>query len=210
MAKQKTLLQIHEDVPADHYDASIKRNYFQKYWHWRRFAEIQKVVKPVEGAWLDVGCHSGTFTEKILAKIGSKKLYGIDVSPSAIKKISKRFPFGKFEVANAHHLPYKDNTFEAVFCLEMLEHVDDPVQVLSEVKRVLKKNGYVVALVPTDNFLFRLVWFIWTTYYPVWRHAHVQSFRGGSLPEVMKKVGLKVTEVKHFHSGMLMIVVAKK
>ena len=47
----KSLLEIHEDVPAEHYDVGIKRNLFQKYWHFRRFKEILKVIKPVDYLW---------------------------------------------------------------------------------------------------------------------------------------------------------------
>lgn len=206
----KTLLEIHEDVPADHYDQGIKRNLFQKYWHTRRFSEVLKVLKPVEGPVLDVGCHSGTFTSRVIHKIGSQKIYGVDISHSAIDLAKKRLPKGNFQVADAAELPFKDNFFDAVICLEVLEHVDDPLKAISEIKRVLKRDGYAVMLVPTDNNLFKWVWFLWTMYYPVWRHAHVQSFSGKNLENVVKKVGLKLEKVKTFNNGMLKLVVAKK
>ena len=205
----KNLLEIHEEVSADHYDKSIKRNLFQKYWHWRRFREVRSVVTPVEGPMLDVGCHSGTFTEDILKKIKTKEVYGIDISPSAIALAKKRIPHGHFEVSDAAKLPFKDNFFEAVFCLEVLEHVDNPQEVLNEIKRVLKVNGYVVLLVPTDNKLFKIVWFLWTLVYPVWRHAHVQSFTHDNLEQVSKKAELEVVKVRTFNLGMLKLIVLK-
>src|SRR5437868_3362364 len=149
----KTLQEIHEDVPAEHYDRGIKRNVFQKFWHSQRFKKVTSVVKPVDGPFLDVGCHAGTFTSKILKNIKSKKVYGIDISPEAIRLAQKRIPYGKFRVGNAEELPYKSDFFEAVFCLEMLEHVDDPQAVLSEIRRVMKKGGYGVILVPLENRL---------------------------------------------------------
>ncbi len=206
----KRLLEIHEDVAADHYDRGIKRNLFQRYWHWRRFSEVLKVVKSVKGPILDLGCHSGNFTQAILTKIGSKQVYGVDISPVAIKLISKRIPDGHFLVADAAKLPYQNNFFEAVFCLEMLEHVDDPIGVFQEIKRVLKKGGYGVILVPTDNKLFKLVWFLWTMYYSVWRHAHVQSFQNNDLEEFVKDQGFRIEKVKRFNSGMLKLVVFRK
>lgn len=206
----KTLLEIHENVPADHYDRGIKYNLFQKYWHLRRFIEVLKVVREVEGPVLDVGCHSGTFTAKILKRVGSKKVYGIDISEQAISLAKKRIPFGNFRVGDAQKLPFKSDFFEAAFCLEVLEHVDDPVAVLKEINRILKKGGYAVLLVPSDDRLFKVIWFLWTLYYPHWRHAHVQSFKERTLESIIELVGLKISKQKSFHQGMLKLVVAEK
>ncbi len=204
------LIKIHEDVPADHYDRGIKSNLFQKFWHWRRFTEVLKVIEPIDGVLLDIGCHSGTFTQKILSKIKSEKIYGVDISPSAIKLAKKRIPYGLFQVGDAESLSFRSNFFDAVFCLEVLEHVDNPGQVLVEIKRVLKKNGYVVVLVPSDNRLFKIIWFLWTYRYPVWRHAHVQSFAKGSLEGLIKRSGFNLEKIKTFSMGMLKLVVARK
>lgn len=208
--QHKSLLEIHEDVPADHYDKGIKRNAFQKYWHWRRFREVLSKITPVEGAVLDVGCHSGTFTRAVLSKIGSKDIYGVDVSHSAISLAKKRIPYGHFEVGDAAKLPFKSEFFEAAFCLEMLEHVDDPMAVLNEIKRVLRKGSKLYVLVPSDNKLFKLVWFLWTMYYPHWRHAHVQSYNKNILEEVLKKIGFKVLEARTFNLGMLKLIICQK
>ncbi len=206
----KNLIEIHEDVPADHYDLGIKRNLFQKFWHARRFKEVLKKINLVKGPILDVGCHSGTFTKKIIDKLKSKEIYGIDISNQAIALAKKRIPYGHFEVADAAKLPFKDNFFEAVFCLEVLEHVDNPKKILLEIKRVLKKGGYVIFLVPSDNKLFKLVWAIWTLYYPVWKHAHVQSFAGSILENYILSVGFKIEKIKNFNLGMLKLIVSKK
>jgi len=206
----KTLLEIHEDVPANHYDEGIKKNYFQKYWHWRRFREVLNISKPAEGRILDVGCHSGTFTKQIISKLKVKEVYGLDISPSAIKLANKRIPNGHFVVGDATKLPYQGNYFDEVFCLEMLEHIDDPVAVIKEIKRVLKKNKFGVILVPADNNLFKIVWFAWTLYYPVWRHAHVHSFRGKDLEAALQQVGLEIVKVKTFNLGMMKLVLFKK
>lgn len=210
MDAHKTLIEIHEDVPANHYDRGIKNNLFQKFWHWRRFSEVLNVAAVVNGPILDIGCHGGTFTQKILSKLGSKKIYGIDISPKAIELAQRKIPYGHFQVADAGNIPFKSNFFDATFCLEVLEHVDNPQEVALEIKRVLKKKGYAVILVPTDNMLFKIVWFLWTLYFPVWRHAHVQSFAGRNLESLIKETGLNIERVKTFNMGMLKLVVARK
>lgn len=203
----RTLLERHEDVPAEHYDVAIKKNVFQKYWHFRRFMEVDKFVIPVSGNILDVGCHSGLFTSRIIKKMDDVGgIYGVDVSRCAIDRAKKRIPKGHFKIADAHKLPFPGNFFNAVFCLEVIEHVDYPQQVISEIKRVLKRGGYAILLVPTDNLLFKIIWFLWTLKYKVWRHTHIQSFNGDKLEKLIESNKLKIIESKKFNLGMLKMV----
>jgi len=206
----KNLRQLHEDVPANHYDKSIKKNLFQRYWHNRRFYEITKVIIPVKGSYLDVGCHGGNFTQKVIQKIESKDVYGIDISTRAINYIKRRIPYGKFRVASAEKLPFESNVFDAVFCLEVLEHIDDPIAALKEIKRVLKKSGYALVLVPSDSLLFRLIWLFWNLRYPVWRHTHVNSFTNDSLEKLLRWIKFKIVFSKTFNFGMLKLVMVRK
>ncbi len=56
-------------------------------------------------------------------------------------------------VADAHALPFRDGEFEVVLCTEVLEHVKDPIQVISELRRVLKIGGKVIL---TTRFVYPL------------------------------------------------------
>ena len=47
-------------------------------------------------------------------------------------------------VADSHHLPFKDNSFEAVIALNVFEHLNDPIQASSEIFRVLKPGGRLI------------------------------------------------------------------
>lgn len=207
---RKSLQEIHEDVPADHYDRGIKKNLFQKFWHYRRFSEVLDIVQSVDGPVLDIGCHSGTFTANIIKKIQPREIYGIDVSPKAIALIQKRVPNGHFQVSDATTLPFKNNFFDAIFCLEVLEHIDNPQAVISEMRRVLKKGGYGVILVPSESKLFKIIWFLWTLYYPTWSHAHVQSFDGFKLEKLINQFNLKIKKVKTFNLAMLKLIKFEK
>ena len=51
-------------------------------------------------------------------------------------------------VGDGHILPFKDSVFDAVISEAVLEHVQDPNRVVSEIYRVLKPDGYVCAAVP--------------------------------------------------------------
>lgn len=51
-------------------------------------------------------------------------------------------------VGDIHHLPLSDNSIDAVICLAVLEHVEEPTQAMREIHRVLKPGGYAYIYVP--------------------------------------------------------------
>lgn len=206
----KSLLAIHQDVPADHYDTGIKNNLFQRFWHLRRFREVLKEAPQIEGNILDIGCHGGLFTEIIAKKVNQSNFYGVDISSQAVMLAQKRLPKGKFLVADAIKLPFRKDFFNAIYCLEVLEHLDDPLLALIEIRRILKKKGVGIILVPTENLLFRVVWFLWTLKYPVWCHAHVQTFYKNQLEQILEKLGFKVLKMKMFNLNMLKLIIFEK
>ncbi len=207
---------LHKNVPENWYFQSIKIDPLQRYWHKRRFEEVSAMIEPVKGKVLDLGCNDGVFSKVILDKTEAKQLTGLDVVKKTINWANKHWKNNgkmKFMVADAHKLPFQSNTFDAVFALEMLEHVFDPLKVLTEARRVIKKNGYGIFLVPSDSNLFKLVWFLWLKFYPrgkIWRETHIQTYRGNYLPKLVKKAGFKVEAEKKFILGMLHLVKARK
>lgn len=211
-----TAEELHENVPEDWYHESIKKDVLQRYWHKRRFEEVSKVIEKVKDAVLDIGSNDGTFSKVILDKTGTERLTGIDVVKKTVDWANKHWKTtGKmaFRVADAHNLPFDNDSFGAVFALEMLEHVFDPLKVLKEARRVLKKGGYGVFLVPSDSNLFKFVWFLWLKFYPrgkIWRHTHIQTYRGNYLPRIVEKAGFKVEVDKKFLLGMLHLVKGRK
>lgn len=201
--------------PVNWYNQSIKVDPLQRFWHKTRFAEVSRVIDPVEGEVLDVGCNDGTFSEIILKKSKAKKLIGVDVDNKSVAWANKhRKKNGmNFLAGDAQNLKFKSGSFAAVFCLEVLEHVADPPKALQELKKVMKKGGYGVFLVPSDSFLFRLVWFFWLNFYPrgwVWRETHIKTYRANYLPKICKNVGFRVEVDKKFNLGMLHLVKVRK
>lgn len=212
----KTAAELHENVPADWYFSSMKRNIFQRYWHTRRFREVEKFIEPTSGKILDIGSADGMFTKVILDKSQAKEIIGIDVLATSVAWANKHWRKVKqlkFKLGDAHNLNFKNNTFDAVFALEVMEHVFNPQDVFKEVKRVLKKNGYFIVLVPSDNFLFNLIWWFVTHFWwaRIWQDCHVQSFSAKhTLAGELKKAGFKV-EVDHkFLLRMLNLVKVRK
>jgi ubiquinone/menaquinone biosynthesis C-methylase UbiE len=208
--QKKDVKAIHEQIAYDHYDKGIKDNFLQRIWHQSRCKKVLSIPINEKDRVLDIGCHSGLFTEKIVTRFNIKQIYGLDISPRAISFAKKRIKGGKFLVGNAHKLPYKSNYFDVVYCLEMLEHVEDPDKVIREIKRVLKKNGHAIILIPTDNLLFRITWYLWNLYQPVWKDVHIQSFQSSSLIDKLKKANLEIEQVVYFNCRMLLMVQIRK
>ena len=212
----KTAEQLHENVPPDWYFRSIRHNFLQKYWHHRRFNEIRKISeKTKNGKILDIGSADGVFTREILDATKAREVIGIDVLENSVEWANNHWRRNKklnFQVGNAHKLNFKANTFDAVFALEVLEHVHRPKLVFKEIKRVLKKSGYAVFLVPTDVIWFKLAWdHVWTkTRGKIWNDAHIQSFTNDELIKSCKKAGFEVEKSKKFMLGSLHIVKARK
>lgn len=209
-----TATALHENVPPDWYYRSIRENTLQRYWHRRRFEEVRRMITSVEGRVLDIGSADGVFSKIILDESGAKEVVGVDVLESSVGWANKHWRKNnklKFKVGDAHNLSFKADTFDAVFALEVLEHVFKPLGVLQEIKRVLKKGGYAILLVPSESILFKIVWFLWHFYgRMVWKDTHVQDFRNGGLPTLAKKAGLRVVQEKKFLLGMLHLIKVKK
>ena len=149
---------------------------------------------------MDIGCADGTFSTVLLGKTQAGKLIGIDTADGFINwagrhwKKEKRM---KFELGNAEKLNFKTKTFDAVFALEILEHVKSPGKVLREIKRVLKDDGYAILLVPAESWLFRFIWFFWSrTRGRVWKETHIQSFKNNFLTRKCLEAGFKIDKDK--------------
>ncbi len=212
---QKTAEDLHKNVPADWYSRSIEENFLQRFWHTTRFREVSSMIEPTRGRILDVGSADGTFTKIILNKSWASKVVGVDVLSRSVSYAKRRFARSnkmRFRVADAHDIPYADKQFDAVFCLETLEHVERPDLVISEMHRVLKGDGYIVVLVSSENWLFRyIVWPLWTLGRgKIWKGTHLHQFTGNKVLSVIEKGGFEIVENRKFLAGMLQAVKARK
>ena len=97
---------------------------------------------------IEIGSGVGAQTEILLERFPKLHIDCIDASEEQIntanKNLSKRPEFkGRFQIhqADAMKLPFSDGSFDAAFICWLLEHVQNPVDILKEAHRVLKING---------------------------------------------------------------------
>lgn len=110
---------------------------------WRR--KIKKEKSSIEI--LDLGCGSGLITKKI--KDLGYQIRGLDFSQEAINKAK-----GNGIDANLCNLDEgikgDNEEFDVVWAGDIIEHVFDPIGLLREVNRVLRRNGIVIISIPSD------------------------------------------------------------
>ena len=111
-------------------------------------------LNPKEGERiLDVGSGPGFLAAEIAGATGpTGSVRGIDVSEPMIglaQDHCSQFPWTTFSQADATHLPFPDESFDAVISTQVLEYVPDVDAALAEIHRVLKQDGRAV-IVDTD------------------------------------------------------------
>jgi len=100
---------------------------------------------------LDIGCGTGIIL-KILEK--SATAYGMELSPEAIGFLRKR-GLRLITCSDANQsIPFKNDTFSAVTCLDVLEHLENDLTLLKEMVRVCKPDGYILITVPAFDIFW--------------------------------------------------------
>ena len=101
---------------------------------------------------LDVGCGTGA-NLLMLSQYGDAE--GVDVSEDALAFCRER-GLDRVRLGAGEELPYEDGTFDLVTALDVVEHMDDDLAGLREMRRVLRPGGRVLLFVPTFMFLWGL------------------------------------------------------
>ncbi|HYX27556.1 MAG TPA: class I SAM-dependent methyltransferase [Pyrinomonadaceae bacterium] len=99
---------------------------------------------------LDVGCGTGANLQ-MLGKYGEAE--GVDISPEALEFCRAR-GLAKVKQGAAESLPFENASFDLVTALDVVEHLDDDVAGLKEMRRVLRPRGRALLFVPAFMFLW--------------------------------------------------------
>lgn len=99
---------------------------------------------------LDIGCGTGGNLET-LSQFGDAE--GVDISREALDFCRAR-GFAKVREGAAETLPHEEGSFDLVTGLDVVEHLDDDVAGLREMRRVLRPGGHCLLFVPAFMFLW--------------------------------------------------------
>lgn len=115
---------------------------------WSRAARLVRANVPQGGRVLDLGCAFGFGTRGLA---GDYRVVGIDLRMEDVRRVPTAFA-GRL-AGDAQRLPFAPRAFDAVICLEVLEHLPNPAAACAEVARVLRPGGLFVASVPNRGLL---------------------------------------------------------
>ncbi|MCK4318944.1 class I SAM-dependent methyltransferase [Candidatus Micrarchaeota archaeon] len=121
------------------------------WWYVSRRKILKSIIKKynLKGKCLDIGC--GVGANFPVLKKNFKEVWGIDSSEEVFKYLKDK---ENILLADAQDLPFKNEEFDFVIIMDVIEHVEDQKKTVAELLRVTKKGGYVFASVPA----FMLLW----------------------------------------------------
>ena len=153
---------------------------------------------------LDIGCGSGR-NMKWLESVGAT-VTGVDLSPELVKA-TRKLGLDVVE-GDATKLPFKDNTFDVVYSLGVVEHFEETEKAVKEHVRVCKKGGTIAVVVPNKLSPF---FFIEPLYHLLQgtnkygMQANGKKFSKRKLMEMLENAGMKDVQIRPYYGSVFML-----
>jgi len=178
-----------------------KKNRLDTFWEYERNHVLPKLFEKSEYI-LDLACGDGAVSEFLKNKM-KKEVLSADFSDDALKKAKSRgLKTVKINVEEKFDL--KSASFDTVFWGDNIEHLFNPEFTLSEIKRVLKKDGRLIFSCPNMGYWrYRLYYLIngsladseWSGNKP-WSWLHIRFFNYKILKEMLEKNGFSIVSIR--------------
>lgn len=183
------------DTEKKHFHSQVRRDLF--------FELVKNKYKNFEpGSTIaDIGCASGIFLEHLHAK-GFKNLYGIDPNPDSIIFIKKNLPLAHlYGLYLKDFLKEKQQKFDFVFLLDVLEHIEDDAAFLREVTGLLHSHSKVLISVPAFQWL-------WSDHDRMCNHFRRYSKK--YLIKLLESCGYKIEFCSYYSTILFPLVILQK
>jgi ubiquinone/menaquinone biosynthesis C-methylase UbiE len=141
----------------------LKGNKHQLWWHRKRlryiFSFLLEIFRKNQiTTFVDVGCAEGFHIKSIASFSKGTFCVGADIARAYIikaRKNSRTLKNVDYVVCDIEKLPFKDNSFDIVLCSEVLEHVHNYHESVTELYRITKK--YLVISFPGHSYLYKAI-----------------------------------------------------
>src|SRR6201996_2449708 len=107
-------------------------------------AELERLALPAGAAILDAGCGSGRAMQ-LLSAYG--RVSGVELSESAAE-VARARGVGDVVIGRLEELPWPQERFDLITCLDVIEHTPDDRATLAELRRVCRPGGHLLVTVP--------------------------------------------------------------
>ena len=190
----------YDSIPVGFYDEIFQRNRgIQCKWHHHKFQRIVKEIGNVSQH-LDFGCGPGTLINLLPNNIST---VGVDIAAPQLAYAQQRYaaPNREFIQIDSSHLPFADQSFDSVSCVEVIEHLELNLTtaIFSEFFRVLKPGGKLVVTTPNYGSLWPLVEMLVNRFSGVsYEEQHVTKFKRKNLDTLLKESGFSRIRVTSF------------
>lgn len=178
---QEFELQTHE-VENDHW------------WYRGRRRVLDRVIAsldlPPGARILDAGCGSGR-NMVLLARYG--EVTGVELAEASVA-VARRRGVGEVIAGSVDDMPFADDHFDFAVSLDVLEHLDDDLCSLREMRRVVRPGGQLMVTVPAYPWL-------WSSHDEV--NHHRRRYTRQTLLAVAAEAGWEATRTTHFNSLLL-------
>jgi len=116
-------------------------------------AAVENLEFPKQGSILDLGCGTGLLLPRIQEM--AKNIVGLDISKDMLGEVKhsmKRSVNVHLVLGDADNTPFRNNYFDAVFAITLLQNMPNPQHTLKEVKRVTKPNASMIVTALKKRF----------------------------------------------------------
>lgn len=156
--------------------------------------EVRQLTFVPDGRLLDVGCGSGEWL--LLMKARGWSVEGVDLDEAAVANARSRGL--SVYCGTVHSRNYPNAQFDAITLNQVIEHVPDPIDVLSECRRILKPSGHLILYTPNSRSLgHRVFGRHWRGLEPP-RHLHL--FGPRSMQHAFSTAGFHKLQVRTINS----------
>lgn len=153
-------------------------------------AELDRLALPAGSRVLDAGCGSGRTLEE-LGRYG--EVFGIELDPGAAD-VARGRGCGEVRIGRLEELPWEDDNFDLITCLDVIEHTPDDRVTLRELRRVTRPGGFLLLTVPAYQGL-------WSTH-DVANH-HYRRYSRPRLRAAARDAGWHVRRMTSFNGLLL-------
>ncbi|HEX3099360.1 MAG TPA: class I SAM-dependent methyltransferase [Patescibacteria group bacterium] len=138
---------------------------------------------------LDAGCGVGRFIYHVSKTQPENEFWGVDISAENIAEAQKNFPGIIFQQMSVESLDFPDFEFDVVYSRDVLEHVDNPIQAMAEMARVLAPYGKLIIKIPAEKSEHWLLK-IRPSYFEEIHHLRI--FSGTGLEDLVTQFGFRL------------------